>query len=201
MSQVKILGDASGTGVFEIASPNSNTSYTLTLPQTSGTLYVPGTTVSAIQSETAVSASSTAVNFSNIPSWVKRITVMWYELSSNGVTDFYVQLGTSGGLVSTGYVGNSTALSNAAAVNVGTVTFGLKICAITSSGNSTVGQAIISKLTGNTWVMTSNSRVGNSDTTLGSSSIALGGTLTQLSVVTGNGTDTFDAGSINILYE
>ena len=38
MSQVKIQGNASGTGVFTIAAPNSNTDRTLTLPDASGTV-------------------------------------------------------------------------------------------------------------------------------------------------------------------
>ena len=38
MSQVKVSGNASGTGIFEIAAPNSNTNRTLTLPDNTGTL-------------------------------------------------------------------------------------------------------------------------------------------------------------------
>jgi hypothetical protein len=37
MSKIALSGDASGTGTFTIASPNSNSNYTLTLPTTSGT--------------------------------------------------------------------------------------------------------------------------------------------------------------------
>lgn len=38
MSQVKIQGNASGTGIFTVAAPNSNTDRTLTLPDGAGTL-------------------------------------------------------------------------------------------------------------------------------------------------------------------
>ncbi len=38
MSQVKIQGNASGTGIFTIASPNSNNNQTLTLPDSTGTI-------------------------------------------------------------------------------------------------------------------------------------------------------------------
>jgi hypothetical protein len=38
MSKVTIQGDASGTGIFTIASPNSNTDRTLTLPDEAGTV-------------------------------------------------------------------------------------------------------------------------------------------------------------------
>lgn len=38
MSQVAISGNASGTGTLTIAAPNTNSNYTLTLPQNTGTL-------------------------------------------------------------------------------------------------------------------------------------------------------------------
>jgi hypothetical protein len=42
MSSVSIQGDASGTGIFTVASPNSNTNRTLTLPDATGTVVVTG---------------------------------------------------------------------------------------------------------------------------------------------------------------
>lgn len=44
MSQVKIQGDASGTGIFTIAAPNSNNNRTLTLPDATGTIALQGGT-------------------------------------------------------------------------------------------------------------------------------------------------------------
>jgi len=46
MSQVKISGNASGTGIFTIASPNGNTDRTLTLPDAAGTIQVSGNPIS-----------------------------------------------------------------------------------------------------------------------------------------------------------
>jgi hypothetical protein len=40
MSKVKIEGNASGTGTFTIAAPNTNTDYSLTLPETTGGEFV-----------------------------------------------------------------------------------------------------------------------------------------------------------------
>ena len=57
MSQVKISGNASGTGIFTIASPNSNSNYTLTLP--TATTTVVGT--DATQSFTNKSFDSASV--------------------------------------------------------------------------------------------------------------------------------------------
>jgi hypothetical protein len=38
MSKISLAPDASGTGIFTIASPNSNTNRTLTLPDDTGTI-------------------------------------------------------------------------------------------------------------------------------------------------------------------
>ena len=38
MSKIKIQGDAGGSGVFTIASPNSSTDRTITLPDDAGTI-------------------------------------------------------------------------------------------------------------------------------------------------------------------
>jgi len=54
MSQVKIQGNASGTGQFTIASPNSNSNQTLTLPDSTGTI--------------ATSADLSSLNASNLTS-------------------------------------------------------------------------------------------------------------------------------------
>ena len=47
MSLVKIQGNASGTGIFTVAAPNSNTDRTLTLPDNTGTLLSSASTFAA----------------------------------------------------------------------------------------------------------------------------------------------------------
>ena len=44
MSSIKLESNASGTGIFTIASPNSNTNRTLTLPDNTGTILTSATT-------------------------------------------------------------------------------------------------------------------------------------------------------------
>lgn len=46
MSKVQLAGNASGTGIFTIASPNSNTDRTINLPDAAGTLQVSGNPIS-----------------------------------------------------------------------------------------------------------------------------------------------------------
>ena len=49
MSSVSIQGNASGTGIFTIASPNSNTNRTLTLPDNTGTILTGSSAITASQ--------------------------------------------------------------------------------------------------------------------------------------------------------
>jgi hypothetical protein len=58
MSQVTLQGNASGTGVFTVAAPNSNTSRTLTLPDATGTVV----TTDATQTLTNKSISGAQIN-------------------------------------------------------------------------------------------------------------------------------------------
>jgi len=49
MSKVVIQGDANGTGIFTVTSPNSNTDRTLTLPDEAGTMMLTDTGVTTAQ--------------------------------------------------------------------------------------------------------------------------------------------------------
>ena len=161
------------------------------------------TTVGVINSATAqASTSGTSITFSSIPSGVKRITVMYAGLSTNGSSDILVRLGTSGGVVSTGYL-VSAVLSSNGGTTASTFTTGFAIYQ-NSQGTAYVGHGLmtICSLGSNTWCATN--VAGESDASRGSyfgGSLALGGTLDRVVITTVNGTDTFDAGSINILYE
>jgi hypothetical protein len=58
MSQVTLQGNASGTGIFTVAAPNSNTNRTLTLPDAAGTVV----TTDATQTLTNKSISGAQIN-------------------------------------------------------------------------------------------------------------------------------------------
>jgi hypothetical protein len=147
------------------------------------------------------STSGTAIDFIGIPSWVKRITVMFNGVSTNGVSLVEIRLGTSGGFVSSGYLGASGNLAGGAVGSTSSST-GMRTDNIGSASMARNGLFTCVLLTGNTWAATS--IMADSTTALigfAGSSIALSGTLDRVRITTVNGTDTFDAGSINILYE
>jgi len=155
---------------------------------------------SALVSGTSqASTSGTAINFASIPSWVKRITVMFQGVSTSGTSLVIIQLGTGATPTYTvsGYLG--AALATAANV---AVTIGLGTSNNLTAATVRHGSAIITNVTGNTWA--SQAVIATSDAASGgyaAGSIALAAALTAVRVTTVNGTDTFDAGAINILYE
>jgi hypothetical protein len=158
------------------------------------------TTTGVINSGTAQnSTSGTSIDFTGIPSGVKRITVMFNGVSLSGTSNQLIQIG-AGSVTTSGYVGGAAAAG--ASGSQATQTSGLQ-CGITAFATFTItGQAVLTTITGNTWVMTFNgTRQTDGYGLIGSSSITLGGTLDRVRITTVNGTDTFDAGSINILYE
>lgn len=152
------------------------------------------------------STSGTSIDFTSIPSWVKRITVMFSGVSTNNTSPPLIQIG-AGSVANTGYLMTATTLSNGATVVSTLFTTGFALAAGTSvwSAGTTVGGSIILTLVDSataTW--SCNGQIGRSDvatTHFAAGTKVLSGTLDRVRITTFNGTDTFDAGSINILYE
>jgi hypothetical protein len=153
---------------------------------------------------TSVSASGTSVSFTGLPAWVKRITVMLNGISLSGTSYVQIQLGTSGGFVTSGYSSGVAAITSAsAALGAVAVTTGFYTTGSTTQTDTASGVYFISNLSGNIWTYADTGvRTGNVATYFNSAApLSLGGALTQVRISSGNGTDTFDAGSVNILYE
>jgi hypothetical protein len=149
------------------------------------------------------STSGTSIDFTGIPSWVKKVTVMFNGVSTNGTSPPILRLGTSSGFVSSGYSGsNSVGISSAfGSKSVSTSFF---IGYDTANWAATIaasGAIVLTNITGNTWVASGSLGTASNYTYWTQGSIALASALTQLRITTDGGTDTFDAGSINIMYE
>jgi len=192
MSSVVISGDTSGA--ITVSAPAVSGTNTLTLQA--------GTATNSMNTlATAVaSTSGTSIDFTSLPSWVKRITVMFSGVSTSGTSLMQIQLGTgSTTYTTTGY--NSGAWT-ANTSNSGLITTGLILNSSSAAAANYYGNIIISGLGSNTWVE-SHSLGGPSGgyQSIGGGAIALAAVLTAVRITTVNGTDTFDAGSVNILYE
>lgn len=179
-----------GTGNTQLVLPESGTVAT--------TEYVDGKFVRG----TTVTASGTSIDFTGIPSWVKRITVMFSGVSTNGSSFIRLQLGVSGGFESSGYIGAYANMTNANATNSGPFTNGFD-CPNYSGSNYYSGNLVIENINGNTFVV--NGLYGNYGVTYGGNIVCglktLSGVLDRIRITTANGTDIFDAGQINIMYE
>jgi hypothetical protein len=144
------------------------------------------------------STSGTSVEFLSIPSWARIIHVYFAGVSTNGTSNLQVQLGTSGGFVTTGYL-SGCFTSTASTANS---TTGLLVTAARAATTVTHGVLSLHTVTGNQWVATSST--GSSDSaqaSMSGGSISLGAALDRVRVIAVNGTDTFDAGVVNIRYE
>lgn len=203
------------SGYTELAAADAPANNTIVLPANSGSAYqvlrngaTPGTTEFAdkIVSETAKAynwnglTNNTSIDFIGIPSWVKRITVMLSGVSTSGTNGgVIVQLGTSSGIENTGYLSVAQSSGSITTYSAG---FYLDVGLTPSAAITRIGALCISMVANNTWVASGN--IYNTSSSLciacaGNKTLA--GTLSRVRITTINGTDTFDAGTVNILYE
>jgi len=145
------------------------------------------------------STSGTAIDFTGIPSWVKKITVMFNNVSTSGASSLQMQLGDATSIETTGYLG-STGYAGSPSVAARSTT-GLLVAQVDAE-TVTMGMAIITLVSGTSWVHQAVTGRSTTDyVNMAGGSKTLTGTLTRIRITTVNGTDTFDAGSVNIMYE
>jgi hypothetical protein len=201
----------SGTGVITITPPATNTNRAITLPDAAGEVVLNSATQTltnktiqggAITSGTAVaSTSGTSIDFTGIPSWVKRITVMMIDNSTSGTSNYLLRIGDASGFSASGYYGYTKRISGTGVVTSTLTTNGYLATTVTLAAQTVNGSITITKVTGNLWIIQGSIQASNDDLFLSVSRNTLSDTLTQVRITTVNGTDTFDAGTINILYE
>lgn len=157
-----------------------------------------------IQRGTAVTLTSqTAVDFTGIPSWANRVTVLLSATSTSGTSQVAIRLGTSGGFATSGYNGHACNIEAATAGSF----FSPDLLPLEASGAAAYvryGRCDIRRVNGNEWVMSSHIGVSGAAAarnSFGGGGISLGGTLDRVRLTTVNGTDTFDGGSVNISWE
>ena len=206
---IRLAGSTSG--YTEIDCPSVGGNNTLLLPTGNGSAgNILGTDGSGnlswvngrmVQGTAQNSTSGTSIDFTGIPSWVKKITVMFNGVSTSGSSYPLIQIG-SGSVSTSGYTSASGRTNSANNAAIATSTAGFVIMN-SGPGDAIRGLVSLLLLGSNTWI--ANGVLTDSgpliSMTIGGSSGALAGTLDRVRITTVNGTDTFDAGSINILYE
>ena len=195
-----ITTDTSGT--LNIVTGSGSGSNAITI-DTSQNVVFSGNVSGVIKSGTAVaSTSGTSIDFTGIPSTAKRITVMFNGVSTNGTSIVQIQVG-SGSASTSGYSSAASYASGAGTFGTATTGFILDTSISAAAANTRYGAVVLTLLGSNNWV--ANGNVNSMNTTVSISisggSPALAGALDIIRITTVGGTNTFDAGSINILYE
>ena len=198
--------NSSGGGSVTLDVPSTAGTFTATVPANTGTLVTTGSTAAVTPAmltqpltlgTAQASTSGTSIDFTGIPSWARRVTVMFNGVSTNGTSSILVQLGTSAGITATGYTGSL-------------ITFGPAFTAFstgflvtsTAAARTNAGHIFITNISGNAWVESSSlANQAAADNTMSAGAVTLAGVLDRLRITTVGGTDTFDAGTINIMYE
>jgi hypothetical protein len=194
-----VLGN--GTSAIQTVAP-STAGNILTSNGTTWTSAVPASyPLTSGTSQTApFTAPNTYADFTSLPSWIKRITVILNGVSTNGTSDLLVQLGDSGGVETTSYVSLAKSISTGVSGTTSGTT-GFAITNSTAAATLYSGNIVINLQGSNAWA---SSAILNDNSTflyMSSGTKTLSATLDRIRITTVNGTDTFDAGSINILYE
>jgi hypothetical protein len=205
--------NGSTSGYSEIDAPATAGNNTIVLPSSNGTAdqVLSGNGSGALSwvdrgrmvlETPKASTSGTNVDFTGIPSWTKRVTVMLDGVSTNGASVVLIQLGTSGGIDASAYYGMTsfitsvptsglaasttgvnTAISSATAIRAGSISF-----TRFSSSDAWVFSGILVDTANSVLIQTAGIK-------------GLSGSLDRVRVTTANGTDAFDSGTINIVYE
>lgn len=161
-----------------------------------GTTWISAEGAYVLKSGTAVaSTSGTSIDFTSIPSWVKRITVMFNDVSTNGSSLVEVRIG-SGSITASGYV----SYGSGGAANMSSTTGFLTTYAMAASYTIS-GKVEICLVSGSTYIASGALGLNPLNGNVSGGTVTLSGALDRVRITTVNGTDTFDAGSINILYE
>lgn len=203
---------SAGGGGVTLSAASTGSEFTATLPANTGTVVTtassaavtPAMLTQPLTRMTAqASTSGTAIDFTGIPSWVRRITVMFDGVSTNTTSAFLVQVG-AGSFATSGYAGGAMSIEGTNTTSITTTSNGFLVLrgTIGAAAAALTGHLVITNISANSWVGSGTMvRADNGVGTICSGSIALGGVLDRVRITTSAGTDVFDAGSINILYE
>lgn len=184
----------------------TDSAQTLTSKTLSGATWTAGAGSVLTHGTLVATTSGTSIDFTGIPSWVKGITVVLNQVSTNGTSPMMLQLGTASSFEATGYITSVGIIENNGTTQVTlpyTTGVGLtvvNIAASTYSGNTTL---TLQDSSTNFWSNLGTVYTSQTTATLhiGGGGKSLASTLTRIRLTTVGGTNTFDAGSVNIFYE
>ncbi len=187
------------TGRTEDTAPDMNADYVNTYDASAGAIkkvllgrVKQSGTTGAVATTSGVTVTVTTA----IPSWAKDIDILFDGVSLNGSSSILVQIGSAASFETTGYVSESCALQGAPSVLSSTAGY----CVIDGTAANLVSGIMNLRLTGNAnqWVEGHLGRNATTTAIAGGGTKTLAGTLDRLRLISVNGTDTFDAGSVTV---
>ena len=196
-TDVQLVSGINGTGTYLPMSFYTNGTQQMQL-STAGILTGTAGNLMLVQGTAQNSTSGTSITFTGIPSWVKRVTVIFNGVSTSGTSNVQIQIG-SGSVTNSGYTSQNWAGSAS-----GVITSGFLLTQSFTAASTWSGTAQLTLIGSNTWVATGIVVYTNATSVgeqMAGNSPALSGALDRVVITTVGGTDTFDAGSINIQYE
>lgn len=138
-------------------------------------------------------------SFTGIPSWAKRVTMVFHNMSTSGSSSKLIQLIYGANTVVTSGYRASSARFNGTALGESSSTAGFFINS-GSSSDDMYGSFTITNVYDTFWVGFGGMTYSGGNL-VSSGGVTIGGSLTGLLLTTVNGTDTFDSGTVNIIYE
>ena len=198
---IVLVGSTSGSVTLQ--EPAVAGTSVLTLPVGTGTAVVNGVNSAVVSGTAVASTSGTSIDFTGIPSWVKRITVMFNGVSTSGSSGWILQIG-AGSVDATSYTSHAVYTGVSTGGSSATTGYVILPAGAGVGTNIYTGTNVLTIISSNTWVQSNAASLAQEAqlyAIIGAGSKTLSGTLDRIRITTINGTDTFDAGSINILYE
>jgi hypothetical protein len=191
---------STGSGAIVLASSATLSSPTINSPTFGGTPTMGASFITRMSAGGVSASGNTSVAFTGMPSWINAITVMFSNISTNGSSFLLVQLGTSGGFATSGYVSTCNDLDGDGGSSTSDSTTGL-IMRLQSPAGVINGLMNIAYMGSNVWAASVTCASTTRVVFMGGGTCSLGGTLDRIRITTVNGTDAFDAGTLNVSYQ
>jgi len=168
--------------------------------------------VMSVELETAASAgftlgteqattSGTSITFGSIPAGTTMIVVMTEGVSFGTENQLLLQIGDAGGIETSGYVSTGLKTTDGAISGGGSSTAGFRSASVGTGDLFTIQFTLALKDSSNfTWISSHQGKSTTANCDHGGGDKSLSAELTQLKL-SGHAGATFDAGSVNIMYQ
>jgi hypothetical protein len=171
----------------------------ITITNGAGSITIAAATQGVTLGTPVATTSGTAFDFTGIPSTAKIIWITFTAVATNGVGSFLIQLGTSGGIQTTGYLGSGSVVRSAVQTTTYTTGFGVRRDTVNQDVNGSITLTLLDSSNG-TWACSGVTAQAIDFLTFetGGSKV-LSGTLDRIRL-TNDASNTFNAGKMNIAY-